>query len=376
MKTVYKSEEMLKMVAAKRNLFAPLKIFYDESENFRKVRLTENGFNVDISKAFVLAGIALQPGQAVPDEATVRSKLMMQSNMAEIKFEYVANGTYENILKSRKLEAFLRHLVDHKIIIHYSVVDMLHWTLVDIIDNTVGPHWELKNELFRAAIQSNGKIIDLLYRYEFPVILEGKTRTFLSELREILSGLQQYPQNSDAFLLLSTLDMIIENPDVEDCLYSTGTKYEVVGGLSSHYFHCVYKFPKATHLFDREVEVEDALSGVEVQESGNPVQFSFHDSTSEFGIQIADVIAGLFSKHFTYLRSLPISEIRRRKLKFFSTQNRNLALMKKLIDYSDAISDGTCHAILPLDTVRKNNLFLHDIDPPEMYDEFVYAKGP
>ncbi|TWB18823.1 hypothetical protein FBZ89_109209 [Nitrospirillum amazonense] len=375
MKTVFKSEEMLKMVAARRNLFAPLKIFYDESENFRKVRITNNGFNNDIRKAFVLAGIALQPGQEVPSEATLRSLTMMQSNMPEIKFDYIANGTYENILKSRKLEAFLAHLVEKKIVVHYSVIDLLYWTLVDIIDNTIGPNWDLKNELFRGAIQSNGKITDLLYRYEFPVIPDGKTQAFLSELKDILAALQHHPDNPHPPVLMEAIDMMIAHPDIEDAFFSTGTKHEVVEGLSSHYFHCVYKFPKATHLFDREVEIEDALSDLELQDNGNPVNFSFCDSKSEFGIQIADVIAGLFSRHFTYLRSLPISEIRRRKSGFFAIQNRNLALIKKLVDYSDAVSDGTCHAIVPLDTAAKNRLFLHDIDEPELYDDFVYVNG-
>ena len=87
-------------------------------------------------------------------------------------------------------------------------------------------------------------------------------------------------------------------------------------------------------------------------------------SKEEVGIQISDVIAGLLGRHFTYIRNHTLPELRNRKSTFSQIQQRNLEMLRTLIDRSDAYSDGFFHVVLPLDTIFKNNTFLHECEAP------------
>ena len=94
--------------------------FYDETNNIRKLTLTQDGTNVAERKNFVLGGVVLQEGQALPDIASLRVALGMQDNALEIKFKHVASGAFESVLASRKMARFLAWLTERQLAIHYS----------------------------------------------------------------------------------------------------------------------------------------------------------------------------------------------------------------------------------------------------------------
>jgi hypothetical protein len=110
-------------------------LYYDETNNIRKFLLTNDGTNVAEHKNFVLGGIALQEGQALPEIASLRDALGMQDNASEIKFKHVASGDFEAVLASRKMARFLAWLTEHRLAIHYSSINIVYWSIVDIVDS-------------------------------------------------------------------------------------------------------------------------------------------------------------------------------------------------------------------------------------------------
>ena len=151
--------------------------FYDETNNIRKFYLTDNGTNVSEHKNFVLGGIALRDGQELPDYAELRAELRMQSNAPEIKFAHVAKGDFEQVLASKKLGIVLSWLTKHDILIHYSSVNVISWSLSDIIDSILSePRFrqyapyqrELKNELYRTVALDKLRFLALMKHYGYP----------------------------------------------------------------------------------------------------------------------------------------------------------------------------------------------------------------
>lgn len=101
-----------------RNWDKPFSMFYDETNNIRRLTLSEVGLNAPENRNFVLAGIALRPGQRIENIDALRATLGVQANATEIKFKHVAQGDYEASLASRRLNSFLAWLLDQGILIH------------------------------------------------------------------------------------------------------------------------------------------------------------------------------------------------------------------------------------------------------------------
>ena len=118
--------EMMIKVHGIRRADDKFAFFYDETNNIRKLTLTDTGTNVDEHKNFVLGGIVLQEGQAFPDITRLREALGMQDNAPEIKFKHVASGDFEVALASRKMARFLAWLTEPRLALHYSSINIVY----------------------------------------------------------------------------------------------------------------------------------------------------------------------------------------------------------------------------------------------------------
>ena len=79
-----------------------------------------------------------------------------------------------------------------------------------------------------------------------------------------------------------------------------------------------------------------------------------------FGVQISDVIAGIVGKHFGFIGEHSLPVLRDKKRNFSQVQLRNLSLLRTIIDRSNEFSEALFHSVAPLETMFKNNAFLHD----------------
>ena len=89
-----------------RNWNERFTLYYDETNNIRRLKLSEVGLNIPENKASALAGIALREGQTRAGIADLRRALRLNANAPELKTRHIAEGDFEATLASRRLQTF------------------------------------------------------------------------------------------------------------------------------------------------------------------------------------------------------------------------------------------------------------------------------
>jgi len=359
-----------------RNWDLPIQLYHDETNNIRRLSLSELGLNVPDNKTFVIGGVALMPSGEIAGWAQLRKLLKVQPSAPEIKFELLAKGSYEDVLGSRKLASFLQWLLDQNIIVHYSAMDPLYWSILDIIESLQADeriqinefHMELKTELHHAVMQNLPGFLALLHRFDYPNVPRGQVRLFLGAVLEFVEEYVPEDRSMATWLLRQTLRHAARLPELELTFLHDNEPGELIANFSVQFMHSICVFKNASHVFDEETFIEKVLAKVELYEGTRRLDYRFADSKAEVGIQLSDVVVGLVGRHFSYLQDHSLTELMRRRAGFTEVQLGNLARLRTLIDRSDVFSDGLLHVLMPLDTAFKNDAFLHEIEvPPFMW---------
>jgi hypothetical protein len=353
---------------AVRNHNAALRLFYDETNNFRRLYLNDAKPNASVEKTFVIAGIALRAGQTLTGWSQLRQAIRMQPNAAELKFTHVASGDYEHVLSSRRLEVVLRWLRDQDVLIHYNVLDTLHWSALDIVESLMEhsplimeKHAGMKNELTHAARLNLPAFLALLHRYDFPDVKREKASAFLEALLVYLGQALPEDRNDATRLLRLALRMAMED-GLEMTYIHDNDAHQLIDNFSAQFLWCGQVFRQATHRFDRESYIEKRLRKRFPAE--RPFDYEFVDSKSEIGIQVSDVIAGLVGRHFDYILGHNWPELRAAKAGFTPQQLVNLRLLRDLIAAAHDFSEGLLWQVVPIDTLDKHSAFLHGTPVP------------
>jgi hypothetical protein len=372
MSRVIQVEDLRAGMLPLRNWDLPIQVYHDETNNIRRLTLTEVGLNAPENKSFVIAGVALQHKETIPEWAQLRRLLRIQPTAPEIKFEHLAKGSYEDALGSQKMESFLNWLLDRKMMIHYSALDPLYWSILDIIESLqvddrlqINPyHMELKTELHHAVLQDAPGFMTLLHHFKYPNLLRAQAQSFLEAVMDFVDGHVSEDRSMATTILKQTLRHAARLPDIELVFLHDNQAGELIADFSAHFMHRIFTFKNAAHVFDNESYVEKIMQNIELRDGDHRLNYRFADSKSEEGVQLSDVVTGLIGRHFSYLQDHSLTELMRRRDRFSQTQLANVASLRKLIDQSDEFSDGFFHTLMPLDTVFKNNVFLHEADAP------------
>lgn len=351
---------------------ARLHMYYDETNNIRRLRLSEVGLNAPGDKTFAIAGIALKPGQALSGWDELRKAIGMQPTATEVKFKHVAPPDYEAALASPKLSTFLEWLIQSDLLVHYSVLDVLYWSILDIVESLMVDdrfdlaevHRELKNELNFAVTLDPQAFMTLLHGFGYPNLQRKDVASFLSCVLAFVN--HRAPKNrGDAMKTLKELlRKAAKAPKLELAFLHDEKDGELIADFSVHFMHCLYVFKHATHVLDRETNIERIMQNFEIRDGDRLLDYRFADSMNEVGIQASDVFTGLIGRHFTYVQQRSLPELRAALAAFSPQQLKCLGLLRELIDRSNAFSDGLLHALHPLDTSFKNDVFLHGRPAP------------
>lgn len=351
---------------------APLHMYYDETNNIRRLKLSEVGLNAPADRTFAIAGIALKPGQMLSGWGDLRRTMGIQANSTEVKFKHVALPDYEAALGSRKLSIFLEWLVQSDFLVHYSVLDVLYWSVLDVIESLmvddrfkIGEvHKELKNELHFAVTMAPKAFMALLHGFAYPNLKRRDVGSFLSCVLTFVNRRVPKNRSTTMKMLKEVLRRAAKVPGLELVFLHDNEPGELIGDFSVHFMHCLYVFKHASHVLDSETNIEQIMQRFEIRDGDRLVDYRFADSESEIGIQASDVVTGLVGRHFTYVQQHSLPELRDALARFSEQQLRNLGLLRELIHKSDAFSDGLLHTLHPLDTGYKNNAFLHGRPAP------------
>lgn len=342
--------------------------FYDETNNIRKFALTDAGTNVDEHKNFVLGGIVLRHGQDMPGIDSLRQVLGIQDNAPEIKFKHVASGDFEEALASRKMARFLAWLTERQIPIHYSSINIVYWSIVDIIDSIIASkrfeafshaRREMKNELYRIACLDKPAFLGLMRHHGYPSIQSGKAGAFIVDVDAFLDLHSPKAANLAVKMLK---EMIHKAKGLTELPFLEEDNADVlIGSFSSFFTMPILLFENATHVFDREIQVEKSLNDQGFKQRAQDIDYRFSDSKADPGIQLADMTVGLIGKYQDFIEKHRLPELLARKKAWSAAQTESFDLLRGLIDYSDDVSNAFIHRITAMDSEWKNNTFMHGL---------------
>ncbi|RGJ70843.1 hypothetical protein DXD51_05460 [Eubacterium sp. TM05-53] len=146
------SVEDIKNAVFKRNGISPFEeemtFYYDESGNCRKFCLTKTGFNSDdaLKGDFVLAGVAHEGKSFNIDIPALYAALDFKEGQKELKFKhlFLNSKDFMTFIGSKRATGFLNWLNKSGLYIHYSAVNNLFYSVVDIVDSL----WETFPQCF------------------------------------------------------------------------------------------------------------------------------------------------------------------------------------------------------------------------------------
>jgi hypothetical protein len=345
-------------------------LYYDETNNIRRLYVTPHGFNVREPMCFVLGGIAHGGPPRPLDIVGLRNAVRLQPSAKEVKLEYLGKGSFLQILASEKIEIYLRWLLDHGLFIHYQATDPLYWSTVDIIDSIITDtslahlqpfHQLLKDDLFTVVRLDVDQVAELYHRYSYPNIGRAQRSNFIAELRNWLDMRAELLLETNFQVLKGVLEAgarIKALPYLED-----ETPNTLIESFSGFFIDRICLFKNASHILDVEEVIKARLEAMTFRDGDRVVHnYRFVDSTAESGVQVSDPLVGLLGKFLSYVRRTHLNELVTARRTLTSSQCDNLSALEELMDRAHAETPAFIQHIMSLTDIERAREFLEGFD--------------
>lgn len=338
--------------------------YYDETNNIKKFYVRESDFNASFTANFVLGGL-IHKGEA-PDVQELINSFRLQKTVKEVKFKHIANGNFLDCLKSDKLRLFSQFITGSDLKIHYSNLNILYWSIVDIVDSAIanseiaqqlGPAFanHLKNDLYNLSRIEIDSVIDLFYRFKYPNIKAESILPFIESLTSLFEG---YLDVEEFHFGLESLRQILKDAKKHGSLpfIQDEDDYILLKDLSHFYLRPVYLFKNSIHIFDNEGSISDTFAEYKILDKAEEINnYSFVDSQSNQLVQLSDVFVGIMGKLMQYLNVNTMERIENDIVSLNSIQQVNLDLLIDLMDKSHNENIGFMHNTVSYDEMSKMN---------------------
>lgn len=340
--------------------------YYDESNNCRKfwVDDSKQQFNTDYTADFVLAGLVKKEEDIVDVSLeTFRKPLKLQGNVEEIKFKKLyAKGDFLQCVKEKRLFETLSWIDKSPFYIHYTNVNNLFYTLVEIFDSIVKSdeisefgydYFKMKSVFYHMFKGKADELQILMFKYKYPNIQREDVEAFCNELLFLL-GSRREMKEEEKFLAgmlarASKSDELVFLHDNDD--------YIMQENYAEFYADPIRKYQKSTHIFDKETTVQDIVKRQIAQGENMADNFKFVKSETDIFVQLSDVVAGILGKLFKYINSTSVNQRRKDIEGLSKIQVDNILLIDKLRMEADRENPGFLCSIAPLDEVGILNRF-------------------
>lgn len=319
--------------------------YYDESGNCRKFYLTDNGFNDPkaIKGDFVLAGIAHSGKSYEIDLVSLHEALEYKEGQKELKFKHLYHNSadFVSFMGSKRATEFLEWLDKSGLYIHYSALNNLFYSLVDIVDSLWETHpmcimyfGDIKNALYDFTIEHH-EVIDILIRHTYPDVKD--TVSFCYELCALISEYNDDSIYNPGFFLELFRQMLKAAGKMGKLPFIQDNEPNML--IKEYYLFYLERceiFSKSIHIFDEEKAVENKLSNIQLYEHGKMLNhYKFVKSHENIFVQISDMIAGLLRRLFMFLDEKSIGETKSLAEKLNENQISNFNILWRLMSRSD-----------------------------------------
>lgn len=366
---VNKLREMLIQHNGLQNTDEVYTFYYDETNNIRKLYLKDSGFNVNKADNFILAGILHKGRNTSCDYSTLFQMINLQKSTHELKLKHVAKGNFLNMLKSDKILIILNWLIENKFYIHYFNLNIVYWSVIDIIDSIIDElhhpfyivnHMSLKSDFYELANSNSAVFLNALYEFNYPDIPEEKIHVFCRWLIDFTCMYSCMLPNVQASVLEN---LIKESLKVENLPFISGFHgRELIDSFMVFYLRNLFLFKNSIHIFDEEKSIQGDVKNFPLTDNDMPIHnHEFVKSHNSEAIQLSDVIAGFLGKYFSYLKDVNDEQLALDKVNLTSQQFKTLSALKRIIDISDNVSRGFFNVVSSEGEQRRHNLFLHGV---------------
>ncbi|EGL41899.1 DUF3800 domain-containing protein [Megasphaera lornae] len=320
--------------------------YYDESGNCRKFTLTDTGFNnIDALKGdFVLAGVAHEGTSFDIDVPSLYTALDYKEGQKELKFKHLYHNSrdFQSFIGSKRVTGFLKWLSRSGLYIHYSALNNLYYSLVDIVDSLWETHpqclmymWAIKGALYDFVIEHQDEVIDIFIRHTYPDVKD--VFTFCNELCSLIWAYNDDSEYAPDFFLELLRQMLKAAGKLGRLIFVQDNEpFMLIQEYYLFYTERCEIFSKSNHIFDEEPTVQKQIADLELY--GNGIQLNnwkFVKSHENIYVQVSDLIAGLLRKLFMFLDANSLTEILAIAMKLNDDQVKNFTLLWMLISKSD-----------------------------------------
>ena len=325
--------------------------YYDESNNIRKHWLKDGSLNSGINTNFVLAGVVHHENDIDFDVLKLIDKLKLQKNINEIKFNKIAHGNFIECLQSKKLNVFLNWLLESDLYIHYMVVNLFYFSIVDIVDSVITDVSydinfvnEMKACLHLIASKEKEFFINLLVENDYPNIKKEKISDFINKL---ITMIAKYEEDSKLHIGLVTLRQLLKkNFKKQELVFIENNEDHILlEEFYGFYMEPIYMFINSEHKFDKESVVFERIK--EIKLTYNNVQLNNYEeliSTENLLVQLSDVVAGLLAKFFDYITEIDILNLKMTINNLVGIQKENFIIFSKVINKSEKYNRAFLHS--------------------------------
>jgi hypothetical protein len=345
-------------------------LYYDETNNIRKLHISERGLNVANLNVFVLGGIVHMGIPRPLDLDTLRDAMWIQKNASEIKLKHVAPGTFPDLLQSTNLTTLLKWISDNDLLIHYQALDPFFWSVVDIVDSLlhkigdpmlIRGHLVLKSDLTEILRADFAETIDLFHRYSYPSLAPESRAPFLNDLIALVKRTHVPLRTAHAEILEQVLR---KGLDLDGLVFiEDNAPLRLIDDFSSFYVSRIALFNNAVHILDMEEQIRDRLQAMALTRGGVPAaNFTFVDSKTEPGIQLSDVVVGLLGKLHSYFTQTRLQDVASLRAGLRGVSLANAELLKDCIARSHDANTAFLNHVMSAHDLQKLDCFLRFSD--------------
>lgn len=299
--------------------------FYDETNNIRKLYLTDSKENFLNSEQnpFILGGLAT-PQNLQNDENFKSSidelfkKLGIQKTQKEVKFKHIAHGNFDSILKSKKLNIILDWILKENLVFHFMLLDVIHWSLIDIIESDIT--LKLCDENSDIDLGVKGLLTEIVKKYKkdffkdlfemgYPNV-DGKKDVLVSILKKYFDNFKKDKKyNTINPIITEKLEIIIENFNYDDdyfCFLENEKENKLIDNFTTFYTTRIQHFPKSMHYLDEELSIMNSIKELQEFPEFDFDNFMFLQSNDNSLIQLSDIMIGFFREIIIFLEKVNV----------------------------------------------------------------------
>lgn len=320
--------------------------YYDESGNCRKFTLTDTGFNnIDALKGdFVLAGVAHEGTSFDIDVHSLYAALDYKEGQKELKFKHLYHNSrdFQSFIGSKRVTGFLKWLSRSGLYIHYSALNNLYYSLVDIVDSLWETHpqcfmymSDIKGALYDFVIEHQDEVIDIFIRDTYPDVKD--VFTFCNKLCSLILAYNGDIEDAPDFFLEQLRQMLKAAGKLGRLIFVQDNEpFMLIQEYYLFYTERCEIFSKSNHIFDEEPTVQKQIADLELYENGIQLNnWKFAKSHENIYVQVSDLIAGLLRKLFMFLDANSLTDIVAIAMNLNDAQVKNFKLLWMLISKSD-----------------------------------------